>query len=393
MRLSRAENSILGRWWLSIDRPLLGTLVTLLLIGIVVSLASSPSVAVRKGLPELYFAERHILFASLGLTLLLLVSLLSPKGIRRLALALFLGGSAAMVAAILWGDDINGARRWLRIAGLSLQPSEFAKPGFAVLVAWAFAESERRPDMPAVPIAAALLALFVPLLVLQPDIGQTLLVSAVWVSLFLLTARSHKAAAAVGALGAAGLAAAYAFYPHVRGRIDRFIAPVRGDNSQTERALQSFAEGGLLGRGPGEGTIKTVLPDAHTDFVFSVIAEEFGALTALLVITLLATIVVRALIRAAATRDRFNRFAAIALALLVGLQSLINLGSNVGLLPAKGMTLPFISVGGSSIIAVSLTCGMMLALTRRRWNAHEMPLPGLRNTPVAMLADGEMRPG
>lgn len=393
MRISRADNSVIGRWWLSIDRVLLATLVTLILVGLVLSLAASPSVAMRKGLPALYFAERQILFAGVGLLLMLAVSLLTPLAIRRLALVLFVGGLAIMVGVLTWGDDINGARRWARIAGFSLQPSEFVKPGFAILAAWAFAESERRPDMPGFQIAVALLALFAGVLVLQPDIGQTMLISAVWVALFLLSGRSHVAAIGIGSLAAAGLATAYAVYPHVRVRINRFISPVRGDNSQLDRAHQSFAEGGLLGRGPGEGTIKTVLPDAHTDFVFAVVAEEFGALAAIMLLVLLATVVIRPLLRAALVRDGFIRLSAIALALLVGIQTLINLGSNVGLLPAKGMTLPFVSVGGSSLLAVSITCGMLIALTRRRADPRTVDVPGLDDETASLPPGRGMQQG
>ena len=318
MRISRADDSVLGRWWLSFDRGLVA------------------------------------------------------------------GGIAAMIAVLISGDDINGARRWLRIAGFSLQPSEFAKPGFAVLAAWAFSERERRPDMPGLPIAIGLLTLLATLLVLQPDIGQTMLISAVWVALFLLTGRSHVAALVLGGLAAIGAASAYAVFPHVRSRIDRFIAPVRGDNSQLDRAYQSFAEGGLFGRGPGEGTIKTVLPDAHTDFVFAVVAEEFGAIACLLLLALLATVVLRPLSKAASENDGFIRYATIALSLLIGLQALINLGTNVGLLPAKGMTLPFISVGGSSTIAVAITCGMLIALTRRRADPLSLRSRGLHEGVVAV---------
>ncbi len=376
MRISRGDDSVLGRWWLSFDRVLVAALLLLAAAGVVLSLASSPSVAVKKGLPALYFAERQMIFAAIGVLLMLLVSLLSPHGIRRLALALFVGGTVAMVVVLLSGEEINGARRWLRVAGFSLQPSELAKPGFAVLVAWAFSESERRPDMPGMLIAIGLLAILAPLLVLQPDVGQTLLICAVWIVLYLLAGRSQWVAVGLGALSAIGLAAAYASFPHVRHRIDRFISPVRGDNSQLDRAYQSFSEGGLLGRGPGEGTIKTVLPDAHTDFVLAVVAEEFGALACLVLLLLLATIVLRPLLKAADARDGFIRYATVSLALLVGLQALINLGTNVGLLPAKGMTLPFVSVGGSSTLAVAITCGMLIALTRRRADVRDVTLPG-----------------
>lgn len=376
MRISRADRSLIGQWWLSIDRPLVAALLALAAAGVVLSLASSPAVAIRKGLSPLYFAERQMAFTGLGVIVMLAVSMLSPRAIRRFALALFVAAIAGMVAVVTIGDEINGARRWLRIAGFSLQPSELAKPAFAVLAAWAFAESERRPDMPGLPIAIVLLGIMLTLLVMQPDIGQSLLVAGVWIALFLLAGRSGLWALGLGGAVAMGTAAAYASFAHVRTRIDRFLAPVRGDNSQLDRAHQAFAEGGLFGRGPGEGTIKTVLPDAHTDFVFAVVAEEFGAIACLFLVLLFATVVLRPILRAAGERDGFKRYAAVALALLVGFQALINLGTNVGLLPAKGMTLPFVSVGGSSTLAVAIACGMLIALSRRR-RSERFNLPEL----------------
>ena len=388
MRIARADQSVLGQWWLSIDRVLVATILALMGAGLVLSLASSPSVAIKKGLPPLYFAERQMAFAALGLMLMLAVSLMQPRAIRRLALWLFAVGIVAMIAVLATGDEINGARRWLRIAGFSLQPSELAKPGFAVLVAWAFSESERRPDMPAFAIAASLLVLFVALLVMQPDIGQTMLVCTVWVALFLLSGRSQYAAFGIGCVGAVGMAFAYSTFPHVQHRLDRFLSPARGGNTQVERAFQSFAEGGLLGRGPGEGTMKTILPDAHTDFVFAVVAEEFGAVACLVLLVLLATIVLRPILRVADNGDSFIRFATVGLALIFGLQALINLGTNVGLLPAKGMTLPFVSVGGSSMLAVSITAGMLIALTRRRPDANSRS--SARNRMRAQMTDPEV---
>jgi cell division protein FtsW len=382
MRIPRGDDSVLGRWWLSIDRGLLAVLLLLVAAGIVISLASSPPLAVRKGLPALYFAERQIVFATAGVVVMLAVSLLSPHAVRLMALMLFLAGVAAMIVVLLYGEEINGARRWLRIAGFSLQPSELAKPGFAVLAAWAFCEHARRPDMPGLPIAVVLLGALATLLVLQPDIGQTLLIGTVWIALFMMASRSRIAVAALGGLVAAGAAAAYAAFPHVRLRVDRFLFPPRGENTQLDRAYQSFADGGLLGRGPGEGTIKLLLPDAHTDFVFAVVAEEFGALACLALLVLIATAVLRPMQRAAGTHDLFTRYATTGLALLVGLQALINLGTNVGLLPSKGMTLPFVSVGGSSTIAVAISFGMLLALTRRRSDPRDVRLPGLETASV-----------
>jgi cell division protein FtsW len=343
----------------------------------VLSLAASPAVALKMGLEPYHFVERHVVFALAGVILMLAVSLLTPHGVRRLALvvlALALGG-------LLWlqffGEEINGAHRWLSIAGYSLQPSEFAKPAFAVVSAWLLAQIKLRPDMPALPIAIGLLAVLVTLLVLQPDVGQTLLVTLTWGGLFFLSGQPLLAAGGLGAGVAAGLYAAYYFLPHVRYRFEKFLHPSPGDNSQIDRAMQSFAEGGFLGRGPGEGTIKTSLPDAHTDFIFAVVAEEYGAIACLALVALFGFIVLRALSRSAEEPDASTRLAIAGLALLFGLQALINMGVNVGLLPAKGMTLPFISAGGSSTLAVALLAGMLLALTRRRPDPERLKKPGL----------------
>ena len=369
MRISRADRSVLAEWWFTFDRVLLSALLTLIALGVVLSLAGSPAVAIKKGFAPLYFFERHVVFVTVGVVVMLAVSLLSPRGVRRLALGLFVASLAGMVLVLLTGEEINGARRWLRLGSFSLQPSELGKPGLAVLCAWAFAESERRPEMPAFPLALGLYAAFAVPLVLQPDVGQTVLVTLVWAALLVLSGHSYKWLAGLGGLGIVALGATYAVFPHVRSRVDRYLAPVSGDNSQLDHAFQSFVEGGFLGRGPGEGTIKLTLPDAHTDFIFAVIAEEYGALMCLAILILFALATLRPLARGIVVRDPFTRHGLTALALLFGLQALINMGVNVGLLPAKGMTLPFISAGGSSTLAVSITCGMLMALSRRRPDA------------------------
>jgi cell division protein FtsW len=381
MRLSRSDRSHLADWWFTVDRLLLTAALALLGVGIVLSLAASPAVALKKGLSAFHFVERHLVFAGGAVAVMLAVSLLSPRAIRRLSLVTFLVALAAMVAVLLVGDEINGSRRWLRAAGLSVQPSEFAKPAFVVLSAWAFSESRGRPDMPAIPFAFALYAAFATLLVLQPDVGQTLLVSVVWGVLFLLSGQPILWALGFALAGAFGLLVSYHSFGHVKARFDRFLNPSPGENSQTERAIESFVEGGFLGRGPGEGTIKTVLPDAHTDFIFAVVGEEYGVLASLGLVALFAFVVLRALSRLAAQTDTFTQHAVAALSVLFGLQAVINMAVNIGLIPAKGMTLPFISSGGSSLLAVSFTLGMVLALTRRRPDPLRLELPRLATTP------------
>lgn len=387
MRVSRADRSRLAEWWFTVDTTLLGAILMLAGVGLVLSLAASPAVAEKKGLATYYFVHRHFFFAAVGIMVMLAVSLLDQTGVRRFALVLFLGALAALVAVNLHGAEINGARRWLRIGGYSLQPSEFAKPAFAVLMAWLFAEAQRRRDMPALPLAVVIGAVFAGLLVVQPDVGQTLLVSVVWGALFFLSGQPIVAALGLVFVGALGLGAAYNIFPHVASRVDRFLAPQVGDNSQVARAIQSFTEGGFLGRGPGEGKIKEILPDAHTDFIFAVVAEEYGVIACLALLAIFAFIVMRAFVAASREPDAASRLAIQALALLFGFQALINMAVNVGLIPAKGMTLPFISAGGSSTIAISITLGMLLALTRRRSDLARLQKPRLR--PMVDLG-GEM---
>lgn len=366
MRLARDDRSIVAEWWFSVDRVLLAVVLVLIGVGIVLSLAASPAVATRKGLPAFYFVERHLVFAAVGVLLMLSVSLLEPRSILVLAGGLLALSLVLMLVAVLWGPEVNGARRWVRLAGFSLQPSELAKPAFAIVTAWLFAEARARPGSGMVAAAFALYAVTCGLLLLQPDVGQMMLLTLVWGALFFISGQPILWAMAFGGVGLGGLAAAYAMFPHVRGRFARFFDPASGDTFQTDRAIQSFAEGGFFGRGPGEGTIKSVLPDAHTDFIFAVVAEEYGAIACLLLLCLYAFLVARALARFRHRRDPFTQLAVNGLALLLAMQAAINMAVNVGLVPAKGMTLPFISAGGSSMISATLTAGLLLALVRRR---------------------------
>lgn len=375
MRVSRADRSRVADWWFTVDHVLVGTILAIVVAGLVFSLAASPAVAIKKGLPTYYFVERHFLFSVAGVLIMLVISLFSPHGVRRLALLLFVVSVAGMIAVHFIGPEVHGARRWLTLGGHSIQPSEFAKPAFVVVSAWLLAESDARKDMPALPIAVVLAALLAALLLSEPDVGQTLLLTMVWGAIFFLSGQPLFGAGLVAAIGAAGLAFAYMTFDHVRLRFDRFLGGTPAENSQIDRAIKSFSEGGFLGRGPGEGTIKTVLPDAHTDFIFAVIAEEFGVVACLALLCLFAFVVMRALVKAAQEPDAAIRLSVQGLALMFGLQALINMGVNVGLLPAKGITLPFVSAGGSSMLAVSITLGMLLALTRSRPGTARMKKP------------------
>src|SRR4029453_17164518 len=338
--------------------------------GIVLSLAASPPVAARIGLDPFHFVNRHVLFLLPAIVVLVATSFLPPRQIRRLALAVF-GVSIALVrTTLMFGAEVKGARRWIVLLGVNIQPSEFAKPAFVILIAWLFGESARRPEMPANTFALALLSVAVAGLVLQPDFGQTMLVALVGSALFFLAGMRLVWVVGLGGAAAIGLATAYMLIPHVARRIERFRDPSSGDTLNLDKALESFQRGGWFGRGPGEGTVKRILPESHTDFVFAVAAEEFGIVLCLLLLALFAFIVVRALHHARRNEDPFARFAAAGLAILLGLQSAINMAVNLHLMPAKGMTLPFISYGGSSMISLAYGMGMLLALTRERPRAE-----------------------
>lgn len=391
MKFSRADRSRLADWWFTVDHALIFAILLLVGAGLVLSLAASPAVAVKKGFAAYHFVERHVVFSAIGVVIMLAVSLLGPASIRRLALVTLVGAFAGLIAVFFLGDEINGARRWLSISGHSLQPSEFAKPAFVVVSAWLLAEARRRPDMPALPIAVGLLAAFLGLMVVQPDIGQTFLVAIVWMVMLFVSGLAATGAVLLAGLGAAGLVGAYIYFPHVASRIDRFFSSQSSDFSQADRAIRSFVEGGFLGRGPGEGTIKTSLPDAHTDYIFAVVAEEYGAVACFALLALFTFVVVRALRHAESEPDAATRLGIVGLALIFGFQALINMGVNVGLLPAKGMTLPFLSAGGSSLLAISLTLGMLLALTRRRPHADRLRKPPLMPSLPSLATTSEPR--
>ena len=363
---SRTDERLIARWWWTVDRVLLGAILALIIGGLVLSLAASPPVAQRLGLDSFHFVKRHAMFVAPAIMLLIGVSMMDPRQIRRVALVVFIGGLALMLLTLFMGAEVKGARRWISIAGIAIQPSEFVKPAFVILVAWAFSERLKRPDMPGNLLAVLMLIAFVGLLVPQPDFGQTMLAVLVWGALFFAAGMPWIWIIALGGIGVGGIVAAYAFAPHVRGRIDRFLDPASGDTFQIDTAIESFIRGGWLGRGPGEGTVKQSLPDSHTDFIFAVTAEEFGIIVCLILVSAFAFVVLRGLSHALKERDAFLRMAITGLIVLFGLQSVINMAVNLQLMPAKGMTLPFISYGGSSILSLAYAMGMVLGLTRRR---------------------------
>lgn len=362
--LARSDNSLVSRWWWTVDRWLLVTVLLLIASGILLTLAASPAVAERLGLDSFHFVKRQLVYMITGLGVLVSVSLLSQRGVKRLAAALFLAALAGVVLTLFFGPEIKGATRWLHLAGFSIQPSEFLKPAFIVVSAWMLAEEFRSPSFPGRKISIGLFLGVAALLVLQPDFGQIFLIGVVWMGQLVMAGMPLVWLAGFSGAGLMALVSAYLLVPHVARRIDTFLDPASGDTYQIDTALNAIRAGGLIGRGPGEGLIKKVLPDAHSDFIFAVAGEEFGALACLGILALFAVVVLRGLSRLLEEEDAFVVFAAGGLLALFGLQALINISVNLAVIPAKGMTLPFISYGGSSMLALAITMGMVLALTR-----------------------------
>ena len=364
--LSRADTSVLGRWWWTVDRWTLFAIAALIGFGYVMMLAASPAVAERIHQSRGIFIGKQVVFLALAGAVVVGTSLLTPRGVRRLALLGCLGAILLTAATMVIGTEIKGARRWISLPGMSLQPSEFLKPCFAVVTAWLLSEGARSRRFPGMLAACGVFGVIALLLKAQPDMGMLAVVGCVFfVQLFIGGLNILLVGVAGGGIVAAAVGA-YTFFPHVRSRVTRFLDPASGDSYQVTTALEAFGNGGLLGRGPGEGRVKDVLPDAHADFVFAVMGEEFGLVICLLVTGLFGFIVLRGLLRLLAEQDLFIVLAATGLVTSFGLQSFVNMASSLHLIPTKGMTLPFVSYGGSSVLAVALGIGMLLALTRRR---------------------------
>ena len=366
MLVSRSDRGVFARWWFTVDRPLLSAVLLLMAIGVLISMAASPPVAERIGLNTFHFFKFQLAFLLPAVVLLISVSLLEPRQARRAAFLMLGLSFALIVAALFWGPEIKGAHRWINFGPIGLQPSELAKPSFVVIAAWFLAEHTKRPDMPGHVIAYMIFAIFVGLLIMQPDFGQTALVVLTFGTMLLIYGIPWILVLGLAGLCASGVMAAYALVPHVTSRIDRYLNPDKGDTFQVDTATAAFRNGGLLGTGPGGGQAKQILPDAHTDFTFAVVGEEFGLIACIGLMLLFAFVVMRILQRAKIEPDPFPALALSGLGIVFGLQAVINMGVNVSLLPAKGMTLPLISYGGSSLIGVAFAMGMVLAFSRRQ---------------------------
>ena len=368
----RTDRSRLGVWWWTTDHILLGATAILVVIGVLLSFGNSPAAAARMNIGDpFHFAVRQCIFAAFGAAILILVSMLNPRGVRRAAFFIYVASIGMMVALLFMGHHAKGATRWVEISGFSLQPSEFMKPALIVLASWMFAEGQKGEGVPGVSIAFSFYIIAAALLLTQPDVGQTILITIAFGAAFFMAGVPMKWILGLGGVALAGSISLYFVFDHVASRVNKFLSPETTDTHQIDRAREAIAAGAWFGRGPGEGILKRQVPDVHTDFAYAGAAEEYGLVFSLFLIALFGLLVVRGLYKAMKLSDPFEQVAAGALFVLVGQQAFINIAVNLNLIPTKGMTLPFISYGGSSMLAMGLTMGMALALTRKRPGAYE----------------------
>ncbi|PHR92107.1 MAG: cell division protein FtsW [Robiginitomaculum sp.] len=368
---SRTNRSPVLEWWRCIDRVTLSLFFALIVSGLILSMAASPVAEklCRVGSSHC-FLKRHIMFSGIGVLGALIVSTLSVTNARRLGVLALIGALIVLAILPFIGHEVKGAMRWIRIGPFSLQPSEFAKPGFIVFAAWMFSVRTKSPEFPGVLVVFMIYAALIFFLIRQPDFGQSFLLTLCFGAVFFYAGLSIRWMSVLLVASAIGAVGAYSFLPHVRDRLLRFLSPEGSDTYQTDKALEAIANGGIFGRGPGEGVVKYKVPDGHTDFIFAITVEEFGFLLSMGLILLLASFVGRNFRNALLLNDHFSQLAVAGLATMIGLQTMINLAVNLNMIPPKGMTLPFISYGGSSMLALCFSAGLILAFTRKRPGAY-----------------------
>ncbi|OYW85689.1 MAG: putative lipid II flippase FtsW [Sphingobium sp. 32-64-5] len=367
------ERTAFAVWFWEIDRLLLALIIILIAIGLVAVAAASPVAAIARSTTDvdvdpLYYFYRQLFWVAVGVPMMLIVSTLPKDMARRLAIRAALVFALMLLFVPLLGTNVNGAKRWIDLPGFRFQPSEFLKPVYVVSIAWLLSLRARDNSLPIIPLTGVATALIVILLMRQPDFGQTVIFCACWAALLLLAGASLRLLALLGGAGLGGLVAVYLFYDNGRQRINDFLGiGVRTDTGpdQTDLAHRTITNGGFTGVGPGGGQAKFRLPEAHTDYIFSVIGEEFGLIACIIVALLYLAIVVRVLLRLLDEEDNFTILASAGLTIQFGLQAIINMGVNAQIFPSKGMTLPFISYGGSSMLALCIGVGLLLAFTRR----------------------------
>jgi len=358
------NNSFIKKWWRSIDQQIIIALIILFSFSLILVTTSGSIIANKLGLDEYHFSSRQMIYLFLASLLIVIFSSFEQKWLKRIAILGFVANLILLILVKFYGYEVKGATRWISIFGISMQPSEFIKPFFAVIVGWLLS-LKFEDEFPSFSICLFLYVLVAVLLILQPDFGMFVMISAVFGIQLFVSGMPLLWIILAFIVSMFGISGAYFFLPHVTKRVNNFLDPDSSENYQVTKSLMAFEHGGMYGIGPGEGSVKQVLPDSHTDFIFAVAGEEFGAIICLIVIGTFAFIVIRSLLKLINENDKFVQFASIGIISQFGLQSIINIGVTLNLLPTKGMTLPFISYGGSSTIAISIGIGMLLGFTKQ----------------------------
>lgn len=370
--LARHSKSKIANWWWTVDKVTFVLTLILILIGFMLVSSASPSAAHRDRLTdEFSFIKKQGVFICMGLVFLVGISMQSLRTIRRIAVFGFLAALVGVWLTYVVGDATKGAARWIKFAGFSLQPSEFIKPMFIVVTAWLLDARKRTDEFPGMMLAVGLYLVVAASVLGQPDLGMTILITFAFCIQIFMVGIPLWLVGGLAVLGAMGIVSAYFLFAHVHDRIDRFLSSENEIGSQIQKSMDAFANGNLLGRGPGEGYIKMSLPDVHTDFIFSLAGEEYGVWLTSIIVILFTVIICRSMIMSMKDNNLFQMYAATGLAASLGGQAMVNMCSSLQLMPAKGMTLPFISYGGSSMWTSCIAMGMLLAITRKNAMAED----------------------
>lgn len=374
VNFSRQSDNSFVKWLWTVDKVILLISFTLLLIGVVLGITASPAVARKINVDDYWFVRKQIIYV-IGATIgIFILSLFRLKTIRRISIAGFVVLAIVLFLTLFFGFETKGARRWISIFGFSMQASEFMKPIFIVLTAWLLDCGKKYDYFPGMWVAIGMYAIFAVLLLCQPDVGTTILVTLIFGLQLFLAGLPIVIVGILSGLGVVALFVLYFTYPHFKARVDQFLYGSDETSYQINRAMEAFQNGNLVGKGPGEGTVKLHIPDAHTDFIFAVAGEEYGVWLCLIIIILFSFIVIRTLMSAKKETNLFVMYAEVGLAASFGLQAFINMASSLHIIPTKGMTLPFISYGGSSLLGSAITIGMLLAITRKNIASEDKDL-------------------
>lgn len=368
--LTTKRGNFFWAWWSTIDRYMLAAVIAIICFSVIMVTTASPAVAERIGLHSFYFIQRQLIFLALGFILMILISFSSIDFISKFSSLGFLFFLILMIAVLFLGEEIKGARRWISLGIISIQPSEFIKPFFAIVTASILIKKYTDPKFHAFKLSVILYLIIIALIALQPDLGMIITITAIWGTQMFLAGLPILWIVFLGVSAVIGLLAAYTFLPHVTQRVNSFLDPSTNENYQIKKSIEAFMNGGIYGTGPGEGVVKQHLPDSHTDFIFAVVGEELGMVVCILVILLYSFIVIRGFLRIIQVGEISSIIAVAGLIMQLGFQAIVNIGVTLHLLPTKGMTLPFISYGGSSILSTSILMGIILALTKRRYGAR-----------------------